>query len=194
MPPMTPQKSYEVCTQILLQITNKSQKYIKHPSKLFSNLLELSTKNLAIFEKKSEIQWLENLKNCFFLPPFFLKKFITVAKFDQKLTPVSLCTCEYWCWIFVLWKNIYRISTSVSNVLLIWALNHQIEKVLDYVFCKSEYIIKYINSFGTDWTILYFLNFLENCQPIMWKTFRKSAKTKVMQSMQKPRHNWHFKS
>lgn len=101
-------------------------------------------------------------------------------------------------WVLVLnfcsLKKMYRISTSVSNVLLIWALNHQIEKVLDYVFCKSEYIIKYINSFGTDWTILYFLNFLENCQPIMWKTFRKSAKTKVMQSMQKPRHNWHLKS
>jgi hypothetical protein len=56
MPPMTPQNSYEVCTQILLQITNKSQKYIKHPSILFANLLDLSTKNIAIFEKKSEIQ------------------------------------------------------------------------------------------------------------------------------------------
>jgi hypothetical protein len=56
MPPMKPQNSYEVCTQIWLPITNKNQKYIKHPSILFANLLKLSTKNLAIFEKNSEIQ------------------------------------------------------------------------------------------------------------------------------------------
>ncbi len=124
----------------------------------------------------------------------FFKKIIIVEKFHQKLTPVSLNLRVFWCWIFVLWKNIYRISTSISNVLLIWALNHQSGKALDYLFCKSEYIIKYINSFGTGWTILYFFNFLENHQPIMWKTFRKSAKTKVMQSMQKPRHKLHFKS